>query len=200
MLQLGRPHVYGPVLKTLHWTTVAIVLALLVIGPVMTSDLAMSSQTRAGLYGLHKSLGICILFLTLLRLSWRGSHRVPALPPGLRPWEIRLVGVIHKLFYVLLLLQPLSGWAMYSVEPNKSLFFGMFRIPDLPFLTAWANSETVIEALEGVHTTLAAILTVAIVLHVGAALKHHFVIRDDVLLRMSPSVLGPLLRRLRGER
>lgn len=200
MLQLGRPHDYGSVLKAIHWTTVAVVLALLVIGPVMTSDLALSDQTRAGLFGLHKSLGICILLLTLLRLSWRASHRVPALPPGLRPWEIRLVGVIHKLFYVLLLLQPLSGWAISSLEPHKSRFFGMFRIPDLPLPAAWANAEPVIEALEGVHTTLAAILTVAIVLHVGAALKHHFLIRDDVLLRMSPRALGPLLRRLRGER
>jgi len=199
-MPLARPHVYNPGLKTIHWTTVVVVLALLAVGGAMTSGLALSGPTRGALYGLHKSLGLFVLFLTLFRLYWRSSSQTPALPGGLRPWEIRLAGYVHKLFYVLLLLQPLVGWMLYSASPRKSLFFGLFRIPDLPFRPDWANSPSVIENLEDVHTTLAVILTVAIVLHVGAALKHHFVIRDDVLLRMSPAALGPLLRRLRGER
>lgn len=200
MMQRGRPHAYDPVLKAIHWTTVALVLALLILGWTMTSDLEMSGPTRGALFGIHKSLGICILFLTLCRLLWRSRHRAPALPPVLRPWEIRLVQVVHKLFYVLLLLQPLVGWMLHSVTPNKSLFFGVLRIPKLPFLAGFENSSLWIDVLEGIHGTLASILVVAIVLHVGAALKHHFVIRDDVLMRMSPAALAPLLRKLRGER
>jgi cytochrome b561 len=200
MMQLIRPHAYTPIMKAIHWTTVIIVIMLLLIGWTMTSDLTMSTATRGMLFALHKSLGILILLLTLFRLYWGKIHRAPPLPAGLRPWEIMLVAVVHKLFYVLLLLQPLIGWMIYTVSTHKSLFFGLFRIPDLPFMITFQNFPPVLDFLEGIHAVGASILAIAIVLHVGAALKHHFVIRDDVLLRMSPTALAPLLRKLRGER
>lgn len=196
----ARPYAYTPVMKVIHWTTVAVVIALLIIGWTMTSGLTMSGQARGTLYGLHKSLGVFILFLTVFRIYWRVTRHAPLLPSGLRPWEILLVEVVHKLFYGLLLLQPLVGWMIYTISPRKSLFFGLFRIPDLPFLAGLGNSKTWLDALEGAHTTMASLLAVLIVLHVGAAFKHHFMIRDDVLLRMMPTALAPLLRKLRGER
>jgi cytochrome b561 len=187
-------------MKVIHWTTVAVVIALLIIGWTMTSGLTMSGPVRGMLYGLHKSLGVFILFLTLFRLYWRLTHPAPLLPPGLRPWEILLVAVVHKSFYALLFLQPLTGWMIYTVSPRKTLFFGLFRIPDLPFLASLGNSKTWLDALEGAHATMASLLALLIVLHVGAAFKHHFMVRDDVLLRMTPTALAPLLRKLRGER
>jgi cytochrome b561 len=190
---------YSPVMKTIHWTTVALVLALLVLGWSM-SDLEATDPIRAGLYGGHKSLGLCLLLLTLFRCAWRSTHPVPALPPGLEPWEIRLVHLVHNLLYVLLVVQPLTGWLIHSAMPEGDRFFGAFPIPVLPGLTGLARQEAAMELLEGLHGTGAVLLVVVIILHVGAALKHHFMVRDDVLLRMSPKAFGPFLRRLRGER
>ena len=141
-----------------------------------------------------------VLLLTLLRIAWRVTHRVPALPGGLRPWEIWLAGAVWRLFYVLLVLQPLVGWMLYSLSQHKSLFFGLFPIPDLFFMPQVADAAGWKDILEGVHGFFAAAFAALIVLHVGAALKHHFVLRDAVLLRMAPNFLAPVLRLLRGER
>lgn len=191
---------YPPLLKTIHWLTALVIIALLGIGWTMTGDLPLGGLSRGMLFSLHKSLGVLVLALTLLRLAWRVGHQPPPLPPGLKPWELRLVGLVHRTFYVLLLVQPLVGWAMYTMSPGKSRFFGLFRIPDLPFVPGFPHGGGAGEVLEGIHGFVAAVFAVLIVLHVGAALKHHFVVRDDVLLRMAPNVLAPVLRALRGER
>lgn len=190
---------YTPVMKTVHWVTVALVVALLILGWSM-SDLPGSDPLRAGLFRWHKSLGLCLLALTLFRYVWRRRHPAPPLPPGLRPWEIRLVHLVHGALYAMLVLQPLTGWALHSLVPNTTLFFGFFPIPTLPMPAGFLGNRDVIELVEDIHSTGAAFFAVLIVLHVGAALKHHFVVRDSVLLRMAPESLGPWLRRLRGER
>ena len=192
--------VYSPVMKTVHWTTVVLVIALLLIGWTMTSGFVMSRTALDALLGWHKSLGILVLFLTLFRIAWRGTHRPPALPPGLRPWEIVAVEVVHKLLYVLLVLQPVTGWCLSTLSPVKTRFFGSFFIPNLPFLSGFRYSPVAREALEGAHGFMAGLLAVLLVVHAGAAFKHHFMVRDDVLLRMAPASLGPALKKLRGER
>ena len=186
-------------MKTFHWTTVAVVVALLAIGWTMASDLETIKPIRGSLFALHKSLGLSLLFLTLLRISWRASHRVPPVPPVLRPWEIKVFQTVHYLLYGLLILQPLAGWAIASIAPKKSLFFGLFPIPDLPLMPAFPHPEILQDVLEDVHATLAVSLAVLIGLHVAAALRHHFQIRDNVLVRMSPAFTAPFLRKLRKE-
>jgi cytochrome b561 len=198
-MPLQTPAAYSPVMKTIHWTTLALVLALFLLGWTM-GGLDLSGPWLASLYGWHKSLGLTVLILTLFRYAWRVGHPAPPLPPGLRPWEIRLVHLVHNLLYILLVVQPLTGWLLHSAVPNTDRFFGLFPIPTLPWLAALGRDQALVEVVEDVHGTGAALLVVVVVLHVGAALKHHFLIRDDVLLRMSPEVLGPFLRRLRGER
>lgn len=190
---------YTPVMKTVHWTTVALVLALLALGWSM-SDLPRTDPVRAGLFGWHKSLGLCLLALTVFRFGWRRAHPAPPLPPGLRPWEIRLVHLVHGALYALLFLQPLTGWILHSLARSTTRFFGWFPIPALPLPAGFIGNRSVIEAVEGVHSAGAALLAVLVALHVGAALKHHFLVRDTVLLRMMPEAFGPWLRRLRGER
>ncbi|KHK02918.1 Cytochrome b561 [Desulfovibrio sp. TomC] len=145
-------------------------------------------------------MGIVVLILTLWRLSVRAAHPAPALPATLRPWEIAVVGLVHGLLYVLLILQPLSGWMVYTLSTHKSLFFGLFRIPDLPFAADLGITAGQLPFLEELHGTLAGILAVTVLLHIGAAFKHHFVVRDDVLLRMSPARLVPFLQALRAKR
>lgn len=191
---------YTPVMKAVHWTTVLMVLALLGIGWTMTGGLGLSRMTLGALFALHKSLGVSVLVLTLFRLYWRAGHPAPPLPPGLRPWEVVVVGVVHRLLYLLLLIQPLTGWCIYSLSPRRTAFFGLFPIPPLPFPSGLAGNVAVREVLEGLHGAGAGLLALLVVLHAGAAFKHHFVARDTVLLRMSPRAAGPWLERLRGRR
>ena len=140
MPQFANPSVYTPVMKTIHWTTAAIVIALLILGWTMTASNLITESTRGTLFGWHKSLGVTILLLSLVRfLGVR--HAAPAMPAGLRPWEAALAGLVHKLFYVLLILQPLTGWMLHTVEPHKALFFDLFPIPGLPFLAGYVNSR-----------------------------------------------------------
>lgn len=200
MAQATVPTAYTPVMKTVHWTTVVIVITLLGIGWTMTDNATMSRATIEMLIGWHKSLGILVLLLTLFRIAWGRTHRAPPLPPGLKPWEVVVVGVVHRLLYVLLILQPLTGWGIATLSSAKFRFFGLFEMPDLPFLAGVQQPLVVREGLEGIHGTVAGILAVLIVLHAAAAFKHHFMIRDAVLLRMAPAGLGPFLNRLRGER
>lgn len=193
------PQAYTPVMKTVHWTTVVLVAALFLLGWSM-SDLPGSDPVRAGLFRWHKSLGLCVLALTVFRFGWRRGHPGPALPPGLRSWEIRLVQLVHGLLYAMLIVQPLTGWTLHSLVPNTTRFFGLFPIPALPMPAGLVGNPNAIAVVSDMHSAGAGFFAVLIVLHVGAALKHHFVVRDAVLLRMAPEGLGPWLRRLRGER
>jgi len=188
---------YSPTMKVLHWATAVLIITLLLLGWILTSELISSTRMLNMLFGLHKSLGITVLLLTLFRIPWRIAHPAPPLPPSLRPWEIVVVGLVHKLLYVLLVLQPLTGWMVSTVSTHKSLFFGLFRLPDLPFVAYLGSAATLLPLLEDIHGALASLLALLLVLHVGAAFKHHWGVRDDVLLRMSPAFLAPFLLALR---
>ena len=194
-----QPVAYSPVMKTFHWTTVALVATLLALGWTMTSDLETIKPIRGALFALHKSLGLTILLLTVLRICWRSTHPVPPMPPVLRPWEVAVFKTVHYLLYTMLLVQPLVGWTIVTIMQKKSLFFGLFPFPDLPLLPAFQNPKAAADFLGNVHAAGAMVLVALLVLHVGAAFRHHFLIRDNVLFRMAPTWLGPWLARLRKE-
>lgn len=200
MIRNATASAYTPGMKAIHWTTAAMVIALFFLGWAQTSDWNISDTTRRTLFGIHESFGITVLFLTAFRAFLRATRPIPPLPASLPRWEAVAARAVHWLFYALLILQPLAGWVLYSVSSEKNQFFGMVRIPDLPFLVRFENAQPVIDVLEDVHATVGFSLAVLFVVHVGAAFKHHFLARDDVLLRMAPAVLAPFLRGLRGER
>lgn len=200
MAQPVRINDYSSVMKLIHWTTALIVIGLLCIGPVIASDWEMSEQFWQMLVAGHKSFGLVLLFLTVFRIAWRLTHPVPPLPLGLRPWEIAIARLVHKCFYVLLIVQPLVGWMIHSLVPNPTYFFGLFPIPDLPFVSRLGDAQTVMPNLEDMHTLFGILIAVLLFLHVGAAFKHHFMVRDDVLLRMAPAGFAPFLSQLRGGR
>lgn len=133
----------------------------------------------------HKSFGIVVLLLSFLRLVWRLTHKPPALPAGMKTWEIWAAKLTHIGFYVLMIGVPLLGWAMVSASPlpiENKLFF-LIPLPDLPGVTA---SKDATERLKDFHELGAKLILVLFVLHVGAALKHHFIAKDGILARMIP--------------
>jgi cytochrome b561 len=178
---------YDSVAIALHWLTALAVVGMLAMGLIMT-DLPRGSSLQFALFQLHKSVGVTILGLTVLRLGWRLAHRPPALPDEMPAWEKRAAHAGHLGLYALLLGMPLSGWAMVSASPRNipTILYGVIPWPHLPVLSTLANKKPVADALEDLHSAAAWILIALLVVHVGAALRHHFLLNDDVLRRMLP--------------
>lgn len=180
----NTPETWGAVHKALHWLVALAVVGLLVVGWIM--DEMPNSPDKIKVYALHKSFGITVLALMLVRLAWRRSNPRPALPPTMKRWERTLAGVVHGGLYVVLLAMPLSGW-LYNSAANFTLkWFGLFAIPPLS-----APDKDLKYLAEDVHWFLSWMVVTLVVLHVAGALKHHFVDRDDVLRRMLPGRRGP---------
>lgn len=178
---------YNTVAKILHWLIAIAIIALLAMGKVMV-DLPRDDPGKFDLYQLHKSAGLTILFLSVLRLLWRFQYRAPALPPTMKAWERLAAQATHVVFYVLMFAIPLSGWAMTSTSSSgvPTLWFGLFEVPSLPGLEGTPEMHDLHESAEEAHELLGNLMILLLILHVGAALKHHFWNRDDVLRRMLP--------------
>jgi cytochrome b561 len=170
---------WGALSQFFHWLIVAL-LILQVTLAFMADDLP-ASMRKLTLLARHKSVGITILILIALRLGWRWANPTPELPPTLKPYERTLARITHGLLYVLLIAMPLSGWMMSSARGFPVSWFGFFQLPDLV-----PKSTPLYDGMMTAHHTLAVILGVVVALHVAAALKHHFWLRDDTLRRMLP--------------
>jgi len=146
----------------------------------IADDLPLGMRKLA-LLARHKSVGITILVLALARLGWRWSNPTPELPPTLKPYEVVLARFTHAALYTLLLAMPLTGWIMSSARSFAVSWFGLIQLPDLV-----SPSRPLYDAMLTTHEVLAWTLAVLAILHALAALKHHFVLKDDVLRRMLP--------------
>lgn len=176
---------WGAAAQLLHWSIAAAVLVMLGLG--WWAESLGYSKLKVDLFWVHKSLGMLVLAAMTLRLLWRLTNPAPALPGGLRAWERGAAHVTHYGLYVLLLAMPLSGWVINSAANFPLSVFGWFEVP------AIVGPDDDLKSLASdVHGVLAWTIVGVLVLHVAAALKHHFVLRDDVLRRMLPGV------RLRG--
>jgi len=142
---------------------------------------------RFKIYQWHKSFGIVVLILSIFRLFWRFTHKAPALPKGMKGWEVAAAKLTHIGFYVLMIGVPLLGWAMISAStlPIENQLFYLIPLPDMPGVSA---SKTAEMRLKTLHEIGAKLILGLFILHVGAALKHHFVEKDGTLLRMIPSL------------
>ena len=178
---------YSSVAIAFHWTIAALLLGnlivgLFVLGPLLDSAVPADKQLGFTLVQLHKGVGLVVLGLALLRLGWRLGNPPPPLPAHMTPLERRLAGASHFGFYALMIALPMSGWAMVST--GKILFpipfFGLFTVPALPLPRAWGG------LFHESHEILGWVAAAMIVLHVAAALKHHWLDRDDVFARMLP--------------
>ena len=170
---------YGFVAQVFHWVTVALFCWLFYLAWVMT-DLPLGPE-KFELYNLHKSLGITILALTVLRLGWRFISPPPAPPAAMPEWERRAAVAVHHLIYVVIVAQVLVGIVHSWSADFPVIVFGLFTLPNLT-----GPSEALKGSLGWAHFILGWGFFILLVGHVAAALRHHFIIKDDVLLRMIP--------------
>lgn len=165
--------------QLLHWLIAALILFQVPLAWYMI-DLPVSPDKLAS-YALHKSLGITILGLSCCRLAWRWLSPPPPLPADMRPVERALAQLTHGGLYLLSFAMPLSGWMNSSAANFPVSVFRLFTLPDLV-----APDPQLHERLELLHRLLSYGLLALLLLHVGAALYHHVLRRDNVLLAMLP--------------
>jgi cytochrome b561 len=171
-------HRWGAVAQLFHWLIVALIIAQVTLASL--ADDAPPAR-KLTLLARHKSVGITILMLAVVRLLWRWLNPTPELPATLKSWEQVLARTTHALLYVLLFAMPLTGWTMSSARGFPVSWFGFFTLPNLV-----PKNKSLYEALLLTHSSLAWVLYAVVALHVAAAMKHHFMLRDDVLRRMLP--------------
>ncbi|MEM9013674.1 MAG: cytochrome b [Pseudomonadota bacterium] len=182
---------YTNVAIGLHWIIAMLILGQIFGGLYMVRALP-DGPDKFELYQLHKSFGITILLLSLLRLGWRIAHRPPALPSGMANWERIGARASHAAFYGLMIGVPLGGWALVSASPFASsaptFLFGVIPWPHLPFFEGVADRDALAERISGLHEFFALSTLGLLGLHIAAALKHHIVNRDHVLSAMLPII------------
>jgi cytochrome b561 len=180
---------YDATAKSLHWLIALIVIGLLAVGLYMTR-MAGPLTTKFELYQLHKSFGLTVLALMLLRVAWRATHAPPPLPAAMSKLERAAAHLAHLLLYTLLIALPVTGWLMVSsaafVVPTK--LFGIIPVPHLEALAKLpaAERKPYEELFKTLHWASAYALIGLVVVHVAAALRHRLVLKDDVLARMLP--------------
>lgn len=166
---------YGLIAKILHWVVALLIIGLLVLGLYMVR--LPISLGKLKLYGWHKEFGLLVLALAMMRVTWRLINITPSLNlPSFEKWAARIV---HWAFYGFMFAMPLSGWAITSAAGLPPSFFGLFTLPNLV-----APNEELRELFETMHEWIGYGLIATIVLHTAAALKHHFIDKDDTLRRM----------------
>ena len=168
---------YGWMAVTFHWVIAGLIFFQLGLGLYM-SDFP-NNLAKLKLFGLHKEFGFLILFLVLLRLLWRSINQIPALPAQMPIWQKKAALWVHIGLYICLILMPISGWLISSAADLPISFFGLFTIP-----TLIPASESLESLFSLSHTVIAYLLMFLIVLHIAAALHHHFIVKDNILRRM----------------
>lgn len=171
---------WGPVSQFLHWLIVLLILTVAVAGLIMTE--LPRTPKYFWVYDLHKSIGLTLLALMVLRLGWRLYAGAPAPAAGTPRWQEWIASATHWALYALALAIPLSGWLYDSASGLRPLRW--FKLVEVPKLAA--PDETVSALARDAHEWLFWVLVVLVAMHAGAALYHHLFQNDDTLTRMLP--------------
>lgn len=177
------PTAYSAVAKLLHWLVALGVLTMVPVGIIMLR--IESGPMQNNLFEFHKSLGVVVLLLMVLRLLYRALHGSPQPEPTLKHWQRAASSAVHGLLYLLLLVQPLLGWAAMSAYGDRTPVFGLFSLPQvLP------TNRVLADQIMALHGWIGLALAVLVLIHIAAALQHYFLEKDGVLQRMLPRALG----------
>lgn len=167
---------FGIVTIFLHWLMAILLIGLVCVGLYMTS--VPVTEFTLKLYGWHKEIGMTVLMLAMFRIVWRLGNINPSLS-SLSRWEQVAARVVHWAFYGFMFALPITGWLMTSSAGFPVSFFGLFLFPDLV-----SPNETRRAFFQEVHECLAYVLIFTFCVHVGAALKHQFIDKDNILRRI----------------
>src|SRR5512139_1799414 len=171
---------YGSFAKFLHWSIVLLIIPQYFLAEA-GEEAVKGSIEQAAIMGWHKSLGMLVLLLAVVRIAWKIINRPHPSPIGDVVWQRKAAAAGHGILYLLILLQPLSGWVMSSAGEYPVSLFGWFAFPAIV-----GPNHDLHEALEEVHEILFWATVVVAVVHIAAALFHHWVLKDDTLRRMLP--------------
>lgn len=169
---------YGSVAKFLHWLIAVLVLVLLALGFIMGSF--KNDAINDVLYMIHKSLGLSVLGLIIIRLLWRISNVRPSLS-SLPLWEQKSALINHLVLYLLLIVMPISGWIMSVAAGYPPVFFNLFEVP-LPI----EKNKLIADTAGEIHEFLAWCIIAFVTIHILAAFKHYLWDKDQVMQRMLP--------------
>ncbi len=169
---------YDPVARALHWGMAATIMALWVVGHMI--DALPKGTMRSEVIGLHKAIGVIMLVLAVGRLAWRVARPQPPLPATMPAGEQRLAKLGHMALYALMLAIPVDGILMSQSGGREVAVFGL----TLPVMVA--KDEALRDLFRAGHGALGWVLAVVLVGHVLAALRHHLILKDEVLRRMLP--------------
>ena len=170
---------YSGTAMLLHWLVSLLIVVQFAL--VWTADSLPRGETPSLLMAFHRSVGMTILMLAIIRLAWRGLHKPPAFPATMPAWEKLLATLTHWGLYALIFLMPLSGWLLTSTAGRKVEWFWLFAFPDL-----MAKDRPRHEWFESAHEFMSWLLLALAVLHIVAVIWHMLVRKDKLLSRMLP--------------
>jgi cytochrome b561 len=178
-MTVGAKSSWDGIAKSFHWVVALLILGELVLGQVI--ERTALSPLKLDLFVWHKSIGVTILLLVILRFGWRLLHSPPAPLAGTPAWETKLARIGHILLYVLMFAVPLAGWCVSDTSRIPFKVFWLVPAPDL--MTA---DRELSELAADVHGALTKLLAVVVLIHIAAALRHYFFLHNKVLQRMLP--------------
>jgi cytochrome b561 len=168
---------YSVTARVLHWVVAALVLFMVPVGIIIANE--WGGPVQQPLYDLHKSVGMLLLPLVLARLLYRLTHPPMPLPADIPALQQFAAHATHWALYGLLIVQPVVGLIATSAYPAPLPMFGLFELPPV-----WPENRPLSERLFALHRWMGIAIAVVAAMHIGAALHHHFVRRDRVLMRM----------------
>jgi cytochrome b561 len=171
---------FGVTAQTLHWLTAICMLAAW-LGGTFDDAFGRNDETQAQILALHWSFGLLVLAFACARGAWRAVDRPPAAVPGVAAWEHHAATLGHVLLYAVMLGLPLTGLFTAFAQDRVVSVFGLFTIP-----STLGADRALARSIKSIHSLLGNVMLVLVGLHVLAALRHHFILRDPVLRRMLP--------------
>ncbi|MCF6189315.1 MAG: cytochrome b [Cocleimonas sp.] len=170
---------FGFISKTVHWLMAILLIGLFAVGLYMT-ELDYYDSLYHTLPWWHKSIGLLVIGLLIFRVLWKMVNPMPEALKTHKKWEVFLAHLIQRLFYVLILLIGISGYFISTAKGKGIEFFNFFEVPAI----TQALEEDSADLIGEIHEVLAITLIALAVLHALAALKHHFIDKDETLLKM----------------